>query len=218
MVLKFDLSSIPANTQIEKAELSLYTFNNFIGYQGRVLPNGSKTLHVITTPWEEAKVTWQYPPEFEETPIDTSHEEGIKVWEHFDVTDYVNEVISGKRENLGLLIKQVPTFYYTREVPSTGVQIHSSEYGVVEMRPKLTLHTDKGTGAVISNVESILPQSGSFDVEVVNVKGQVVHRFFLQDVSKLSAALDKKCGSNHYIIMLKNEHGHLVHNFVYNKM
>ncbi len=217
MVLKFDLSSIPANTQIENAQLSLYTFDHFYGYQGRVLPNGPKTLHVITTPWEEAKVTWQYPPEFIETPIDTSYEDDIKVWEHFDVTNYVNDILSGKKENLGLLIKQVPTFD-AREVPSTGIQMYSSEHSLIEMRPKLTIRTDDGTALVATKVKSVLPQSGSYSIDVLNFKGQIVDNFLIEDIRKIQSVLKGKCVSNLFVVNVKNRNGELVHNFIFNNM
>lgn len=217
MVFKFDLSSIPANTHIEKAELSFYTFANFIGYQGRVLPNGPKTIHAITTPWEEAKVTWQYPPEFDETIINTSYEDQIRVWEHFDITDYVKDIINGKIENHGLLVKQVPTFY-SRQVPSAGVQIYSSEYATVELRPKLTLHTDKSTANFKTKITGTFPKHGRYNIEVINLRGQIVDSFISEDINLLRPILKKRCNSGFNIILIKNFKGELVHKFLNKSM
>lgn len=217
VVLKFDLSSIPANTPIEKAELSFYTFGNFIGYQGRVLPNGPKTLHVITTPWEEAKVTWQYPPEFDEVAIATSNEDKIKVWEHFDVTDYVNDVLSGSIENYGLLVKQVPTFY-ARQVPSTGVQIYSSEHSVIEMRPKLTLYKEPVTNNIDVKMSGAFPKTGSYKIEILNIKGQTVDHFIVEDVNLLKTTLNRRCNSNFNVVLIKEKSGKLIHRFLHYNM
>lgn len=215
--MKFDLSSIPANTPIEKAELSFYTFANFIGYQGRVLPNGPKTVHAIKESWEESTITWQDSAEFDKTPIATNGEDQIKVWEHFDITDYVKDVISGKRENLGLLIKQVPTFY-SRQIPSTGAQIYSSEHSVVEMRPKLTIYTDADTENIKTKYSGVLPTSGRYNIEVLNVKGQTVDQFIIEDVSQLKSVLKKRCKSNLNVILIKNSRGELVHKFLNNRL
>ncbi len=217
MVIKFDLSTIPINTPIEKAELSFYTFANFIGYQGRVLPNGPKTIHAIKEPWEEGKITWQDSAKFDETPIAISNEDKIKVWEHFDVTSYVKDVISGKIDNFGLLVKQVPTFY-SRQIPSTGVQIYSSEYPVIELRPKLTIYSEQSTENIKIKTSGLFPKSGRYNIEVLNVKGQIVDKFIIDDVNQLRSVLKKRCNSYLNVILIKNNRGDLIHKFLHHKM
>ena len=99
-LVQFDLSPLPAGATIVSAKLQLYQ----VGWNGSTQYNIWPDA-VLRTAWTEAAVTWATQPPFANqgdppVPIDTSN--GWKTW---DVANIVGNWVSGKNENLGIVLR-----------------------------------------------------------------------------------------------------------------
>jgi len=149
-LVKFNISSLPSNVEIESANFKLYHHSN-----GRV---GSPTwidrpvnVHRVLTPWSENTATRDYPWEegiaygtfwhFATEVGDWSQNSYASAtitqsykWENFDVTTLVDEWYEGTFQNLGMMI-----YTTNEEVSSYDVRFRSSEYSDPTYRPILEI-------------------------------------------------------------------------------
>ncbi len=133
MDFSFDVSSLPTEAKVINAVASLYPFS-----ESSTTGNGPKSLMKITSPWDEATATWVVPwnqsgGDFKNTPIATSNFDSILVWEDFDVTDEIKEIVEDDEPNYGFLLK----FDNYEDGYETGY--HSSNYSEADLRPKLSI-------------------------------------------------------------------------------
>ncbi len=126
MVIKFDLSDIPEDAILEGAVLSLYVYKGYDSWD-----NGLKTLHEITSSWDESSVTWNSKPSNNSSKIAECNSSSINVWEDYDVTGEVKDIVENSKDNYGFML--IYGDYYT------GAHFRSSEYSSTEYRPKLTV-------------------------------------------------------------------------------
>jgi len=140
-VLRFDLSSIPANATVTQATLSLWVNSSSNTYSVDV--RGYR----LNRGWEESQVTWNQAtngqpwgqPGANEAGTDraftykaqTMHS-GTSVWLDLDVRALAQNWVSTPGQNAGILLKGVG---------AAGVRydLISSEYWNVSQRPKLTI-------------------------------------------------------------------------------
>jgi hypothetical protein len=99
-LVQFDLSPLPAGATIVSAKLQLYQ----VGWNGPTQYNIWPDA-VLRPAWTEAAVTWATQPTFANqgdppVPIDTSN--GWKAWDVFNI---VGNWVSGKNENLGIVLR-----------------------------------------------------------------------------------------------------------------
>jgi hypothetical protein len=137
-LLKFDLSSIPANAVISSATLYLYEQDNKTG----------QTTHIyrVASDWNEDTVTWRswnlFGGDFD---ISTSYYSYIPDQKDclltLDITNLVREWVNGTYNNYGVML------YSTG--PNHIIGYSSKEDGTASRRPKLdvifTLPTDTPT-------------------------------------------------------------------------
>jgi len=126
VVIKFDLSDIPEDAIIEEAVLSLYVYKGYDSWD-----NGLKTIHEITSSWDESSVTWNSKPSNNSSKIAECNSSSINVWEDYDVTGEVKDIVENSKDNYGFML--IYGDYYT------GAYFRSSEYSSTEYRPKLTV-------------------------------------------------------------------------------
>jgi len=143
ILMRFDVSSIPAHAFIQEATLSLHVSN--FG-QRREEPIIAATFPVTRT-WEEMQATWYKATDLDDwglpgcndtssdrspTPTDSQaiHEIG---WYHWDVTSALQRWVQDPASNKGLLIKQ------TNTAVGGEYDMRSSEFAGLEMRPYLTV-------------------------------------------------------------------------------
>ena len=103
--------------------------------------NGPKSLFRITRDWDEATVEWKSPwanpgGDFENIPLAKNSNDQIKVWEHYDVTNAIKDIVENSGDNYGFILT------FDHHTPAYGVMIASSEYSDESKRPKLTIKYD----------------------------------------------------------------------------
>ncbi len=116
-------SCIPAGSTIDSALFSIY-----VNYNPFTPPTVS--IHRITDQWTESEVTWNnFGGSYDGAVQGSFVADGIG-WRSADVTSLVQQWIEGVYPNYGLLLEQGQTHYTI---------YWSSEYGTVELRPKLEI-------------------------------------------------------------------------------
>ena len=131
MAIKFDVSNLPADATITGAELSLYAYEKIYSSYNGTLNNRSKSLYKITSTWDEGTIRWSNKPTNASSATATAGSSAISVWEDFDVTSLISDVVENSEANYGFLIKFTTNDY--------GVRFRSSDYTADEtLRPKFT--------------------------------------------------------------------------------
>lgn len=143
-LIRFDVSSIPPYVTVEEATLGLYVW--------RSGPSPAEPLicaaYSVNRPWEEMEATWVKATDFDNwglpgcsdvpsdrsaTPLDQQALFEREQWYTWNVTSAAQAWVSDPASNKGVFIRQtnveVGGEYYAR----------SSEWGVVELRPYLTV-------------------------------------------------------------------------------
>ncbi|MGQ9665813.1 MAG: DNRLRE domain-containing protein, partial [Anaerolineae bacterium] len=140
-LIRFDLSSVPRNAQVESATLSLYA-----SYRS-IADDIVASVYRMRRPWAEQEATWQlasagHPwgaPGANDTttdrdaaPLDQKILNRTGAWYDFNITRAVQEWVAQPNLNYGLAIKG----YINRSVQYDFV---SANYPTVGLRPKLTI-------------------------------------------------------------------------------
>ena len=138
MVVKFDLNTIPDNVTVTEATLSIYPFKKY--YEGN---NGPKSVFRLTKDWSESSVKWSTPwstkgGDFSTPALASSNNSSYNVWEDYDVTSAIKDMVESSGENCGFLFK------FDSMTPKKGVSIYSSEASQTDKRPKLTITYEGG--------------------------------------------------------------------------
>jgi len=115
--------------------------------------NGPKSLYRITRDWDEATVEWKSPwanpgGDFESTPLAKSGNDQVKVWEHFDVTAAIKDMVENSGEYYGFILT------FDHHTPAYGVMMASSEYSDASKRPKLTVTYDISSDIINQDVQN----------------------------------------------------------------
>ena len=105
MVLKFDLKTIPDNVTVNEATVAIYPFASGTGGT-----NGPKSLFRLTTDWEESSVTWEVPwtnrgGDFTEPALASNSNGSLNVWEDYDITTAIKDMVESGGDNYGFIIK-----------------------------------------------------------------------------------------------------------------
>jgi hypothetical protein len=133
-LIQFDLSSIPPETQIESAKLSLY----WVSHQNLNYQTGENafSIYKITQPWNENSVNWNNQPQFT-TTNKVSVSKSISSTQSYidiDVTVLVKDMINYPNESYGFMLK------LDEEFPYKLVILASSDYPEAAKRPKLVVY------------------------------------------------------------------------------
>ena len=224
ILLKSDLSQIPADAVIEKAELKFYCY--LLGW-----PSSDPTLEAyrVTRDWEEGEGTWgeaksgvtwyeydYYDHDFTETnnwnipggDIDTFTDFGYGIgglvaetvmqensWITFDISGIVQEWVSGEMENFGVLIQGI-------QKNCNDARLYSSEYADEEMRPVLVVTYGVRSANTLAIATSELPigeQYTDYEASISAAGGTSPYQW---SVEGLPAGLDWRCAADDSTIVV----------------
>ena len=124
--------SIPVGANIVSARFSIYSINSY-GI------NATRTVNVyrITSPWEEATVTWNsFNGGYNSQIINTYYAEQPG-WYTVDITELVQEWINESSDNFGILLKQMEELF---------TMYYSSDFETISLRPMLEICFAAGMG------------------------------------------------------------------------
>lgn len=133
--IEFDLSSIPAEANIDSARLSLY-FNTTSAYGDQHEGKTGFIIQRITSRWEESSVTWRTQPSIS-TENQVLVDGAIMPTQDFpdiDVTPLIGDYIHDRENSHGLLLK------FQNEKPFRMALLASSNHPTDHLRPKLEVH------------------------------------------------------------------------------
>jgi len=160
-LIKFDLDQLPANSEIVKAELSLYHYEieNIHWPMSNLSGSNEVYLQRVTSDWVEDEVTWNTQPSttVENQVILPGSSSRTQDYLDIDVTELVNQiVVSG--ENYGFMLQLATEEYYRCMI------FCSSEYEDSTLSPKLVIEykIKESNQAFISNVRKISQTQGGF--------------------------------------------------------
>jgi|GEM_PF-3142630 len=97
--IRFDLSSLPANSIISSATLRLYQAGG-ADFPGQ---NRTVTLYRVTGSWNEATITWNNKPVFAEAIGSVTTTYDFSGWLMIDLTNLVSDWVDGSTNNYGLV-------------------------------------------------------------------------------------------------------------------
>ncbi len=99
-LLQFDLSALPANASIMKAELKLYQFEN-VGTD-----NFTIAAHRVTQSWNKSNINWNNQPDYRFFPEYISTVSvNWHYWQSWDITTLVQGWLNGSIPNYGVVLK-----------------------------------------------------------------------------------------------------------------
>jgi hypothetical protein len=138
-LINFDLSSIPVNAKIKNANLSLY-FNptsaeipSTLGHSQRDGSNAS-ILSRITSPWNEASVTWNSQPSIsEDNTISVKASDAIDEDYVIDVKNLIEDMVANPDESFGFMYMLENEDYYRAMI------FASSDHADSDLHPKLEI-------------------------------------------------------------------------------
>ena len=209
ILLQPDLSQIPADAVIEKAELKLYCYSHdWPSYDPKL------EAYRITHGWEESEGIWYIDTtggatwnEYDRDPVENNEwstpggdidtitdfgygSNGIvseavmqeESWVTFDITELAQKWISNEMENYGILIQAIHRGY-------NEAKFYSSEYEDEGLRPMLVMSYGDGTTEAL-NIHSELSQGtqgADYEASISAVGGNLPYQWSIQN---LPAGLD----------------------------
>ncbi len=185
--------------------------------------NDEKSIYRIIESWEENSVTWNDQPTFSNVALDEKSNTSIAIWEDYNVTSAIKEIVEGGIDNYGFILK------FPWEDDFTGARIRSSEAAEQSERPKLTVtyNLDTDIGYTIpaqsrqilikKTAESFIvfiPFSGTHTIAVSDVKGRELTSF-RTDQNKLWYQIPRPLSSGVNIISINTPNKKVVEKFLF---
>ncbi len=114
-LVRFDLSTLPANAQINSAALWFYIES------GKEHPEGPVTIHRITSDWIESDVTWDsFNGSYDATALGTiGAQASSDVWVQVNITSQVQAWVNGE-PNFGVLLNSIAEGIHGEYISSEG--------------------------------------------------------------------------------------------------
>ncbi len=134
-LVAFDLSAIPADAQIVKAELNLFNNDRSVNISGKQIGKNQATLTPVTEAWEEASVTWANQPRAAAASAVTLAKSTDRQQHYLDidVTEHVREMHADPEANHGWLLRLLEEKRYRSLI------FASSDHEDASLRPMLSV-------------------------------------------------------------------------------
>lgn len=94
-------------------------------------------MYKISQSWNESTIKWSNKPSYNNSAIASAGGTSINVWEAFDVTDEIGDVVENNAANNGFMLAFTSYNY--------GVIFRSSEHATTNQRPKLVVEYEDNT-------------------------------------------------------------------------
>ena len=146
-LVRFDLSTLPANAQINSASLWFYIEPT------KAHPEGPVTIHRITADWTEDGVTWDsFNGSYDPAAIGTINAQANSaVWVQVNITSQVQAWVNGE-PNYGVLLNSVAEGIHAEYISSEGAPtVHPYLDVIVGSGPVSTLNV-QATGTLSNGV------------------------------------------------------------------
>lgn len=176
-LLKFDLSSIPANATVIDAKLSLYAntqqLNGNIALGPMYGIDNSSTLYPITSPWSMSTVSWVTMPSFStsNTTVLQTSTAAYQNYLNINVTSSVSQMVSNPSTNFGWMLRINTPNYYNSMIFCSSNFPDSTKHPVLEVtyitsnclvvKPNAVEEPDMSFG---NNPSYLSPDSNSTDL------------------------------------------------------
>ena len=227
-LFKFDLSTIPTNSTIQSANLSLYFApnNNFLDVQSSLTSSNQSKIQRITSAWTENTVTWNTQPSAT-TQGEVTLAQSVMATQDYtytDVTAIVQDMLTNS--NYGFLLKQDIEQYYGRMLFGSGD--NSNQY----WQPRLDICYTEPTGiSDLTNSEdgvfiSPNPSDGIFvvnmnkngfsKISVYDETGRIVFNEALAMGMKYKAINLSEVASGIYMLKLTGEKDSFIQKIIKN--
>jgi hypothetical protein len=137
-LIKFDLSSIPSNSEVTSAELYLFSVDNTVNGPGHVFSEDKPNdflLQKITSDWDEHTVTWNNQPTTSiENQVYSLGSDSINQNYIINISNLVQDMINYPENNFGLMMRLVTETKYRK------ILFASSDYEELTKHPKLIVN------------------------------------------------------------------------------
>ncbi len=166
-LMEFSLSQLPANAVVLNATLKLFGDSNQWGGNSQLSGNNEALISRITSPWAEHSVNWNTQPSF--TTAGEAYIPGataIVQNREVNVTQMVNDALSGNQQEVGFMIRLLNENYYRRVV------FGSFDNPNMNRRPKLEI--TYVTGVSLNCVTYKMNPSGK-DAGVISKDPNITH-------------------------------------------
>lgn len=234
MAVKFDLSSIPKNSNIESAVLEIFKFHNFIGHVGKCKDYG---VYRITKKWDENNTNWKSPwskpgGDFDSSVVGDLYEymDYNNIWFDWNVDDFVFDMVNGKVENHGfiLLVKGGWGLQFSLNQEN---YFHSNEHAASNLRPKLTVTYSENTAIQSTNLLSEnfhIRQNGNglwvnysvtdnSTISIIGPKGRIISRSIINKSNSDNTFIIDLFSSGVYFVSIETPNGVLTKKFCFSK-
>jgi hypothetical protein len=182
------LSSIPANSNIVSAQLSLY-HDNSDSTQFDSPANGSNAcwLQRVTSTWDKNAVTWNNQPS-----VTTNNEDSIPMstvlyqdYTNIDVSNIVQDMVNNPTNSFGFLLSLVNETNYRRMTFASGNNPDTSNYptllvcytipeGINEIRKTFDAGIFPNPSSNYFTVQYILEKPSNVTFSIINTLGQML--------------------------------------------
>lgn len=142
-IFQFDLSSIPKDMEVEKALLTLYSYDSpSNGHHQTDIGSNESWIEKVIEPWSEEDVTWSNQPATtsENRVYISNNVNEIQNYIDIDLTIPIKQSIQFPDNDFGFLLRQID------ESPSSKLVFASSDNEDVSLHPKLVLYLRKING------------------------------------------------------------------------
>ena len=149
-LVRFDLSTLPANAQINSASLWFYIES------GKEHPEGPVTIHKVTADWTEDGVTWDtFNNSYDAAVIGTiPTQTNSDTWVQVNVTSQVQSWVNGEA-NFGILLNSLAEGIHAEYVSHEGVSSQQPRLEVIVGTSALAVHNVEVTGTLNSGVSRL---------------------------------------------------------------
>ena len=161
--MRFDLSTLPANAQINSAALWFYIES------GKEHPEGPVSIHKIIADWTEGGVTWDsFNANFDNTAIGMIPPQADSdVWVQVNITAQVQAWVNGE-PNYGVLLNSVAEGVHAEYVSSEGASAQHPRLEVIVGTSTLTPLTLDATGTLANGVVRTLNRNNVRELQPPN--------------------------------------------------